>query len=73
MLQYIRTILAKGPLFTSIMVVGGNTQVSVKVQILEVDEIGMVCRTKGMLGGYGEIMLRPWASIAWVDIPPSNS
>ena len=49
------------------MAVGGNMQVSLKVQICEVDDIGMLCRVKGMMSGWGELEVRPWACITNVS------
>lgn len=69
MLTHLKSLLAAGPIQTSLMSVGGNIQVLVKVQIEQADEIGILCRTKGMLGGYGDLQIRPWASIAWMDVP----
>lgn len=68
MLNYLREALKNGPVQGSIMAVGGNTQVSIKVEIIEVDEIGMVCRSKGMMGGWGDVHVRPWSCIATVSI-----
>lgn len=69
MLRILQEHLAKGPLETSILAIGGNTQVAVKVMIFEADEVGIVCQSKGMMGGYGEPHLRPWASIASLSLP----
>ncbi len=46
------------------MAIGGNAQVSLKVQIEQVDNVGMVCRVIGMMGGVGEPHVRPWACIS---------
>jgi len=45
------------------MAIGGNMQVALKVRIEDVDEIGMVCRVKGMTGVWSEPRLRPWACV----------
>lgn len=68
-LSRIQELLAEGPLETSIMSVGGNTQVALKVEVTAADNVGILCRAKGMLGGYGGISFRPWASIAWMQLP----
>ena len=49
-----------------IMAVGANAQTSLKVSIEEIDDVGMVCRVKGMMGGWSEPQLRPWACVAHV-------
>ena len=54
---------ASQPVDASIMAIGGNMQVALKVRIENVDEIGMVCRVKGMTGGWSEPRLRPWACV----------
>lgn len=64
MLKHLRERLAEGPVDASIMAIGGNMQVALKVRIEEVDEIGMVCRVKGMMGGWSEPQLRPWACVS---------
>ena len=45
---------------------GGNTQVSLKVEIDSFDNVGLVCRVKGMMGGLGDLQCYPWASIAFI-------
>ena len=42
MMAFLRERLAHGPVYARIMAVGGNAQVSLKVQIKLVDEVGMV-------------------------------
>jgi hypothetical protein len=49
------------------MAIGGNTQVALRVQIEQIDEVGMVCRVKGMLGGWSEPQLRPWACVSHIN------
>ena len=66
MLKLLADKMQNGPVHASIMAVGGNAQVSLKVQIESCDEVGIVCRVKGMMGGWGEPQLRPWACIAHV-------
>lgn len=69
MLGTILKTLESGPLETSIISVGGNTQVSLKVKIIAADETGIVCQTKGLMGGYSdEFQLRPWATIAVLSL-----
>lgn len=67
MMKYLNEMLQAGPVQARIMAVGGNAQVSLVVMISEVDAVGMVCRVKGMMGGYGESQLRPWACIASIS------
>lgn len=66
MLHFLRERLESGPIEASIMAVGGNVQVALKVKIEQVDEVGMVCRSKGMLGGWSDLHVRPWACVAQV-------
>jgi predicted ABC-type sugar transport system permease subunit len=67
MIDYLNKRLESGPTDARIMAIGGNVQVALKVKIESVDQVGMVCRTYGMLGGLGEPMLRPWACVAHVS------
>lgn len=67
MMAFLRERLAHGPVNARIMAIGGNAQVSLKVQIMEVDEVGMVACTHGMMGGLGTPHLRPWACITSVN------
>ena len=67
MLAYIEQRLSEGKNNAVIMSVGGSTQVSLKVQIDAVDQVGMLCRVKGMMGGYGEPKCFPWGTIASVS------
>ena len=69
MLDYLKKRLESGPCEASIMAIGGNAQVSLKVMIEEVDAVGMVCRVKGLLGGWSEPQLRPWACVTHVIFP----
>lgn len=64
MMAYLRELLANGPINARIMAIGGNAQVSLKVQIVQIDDVGMVCRTYGMMGGLGDLHVRPWACVA---------
>jgi len=66
MLRYLRERLEAGPVDATIMAVGGNMQVALKVRIEEADEVGMVCRVKGMMGGWSDSQLRPWACIGHI-------
>lgn len=66
MLRLLQDKLANGPFEASIMAVGGNAQSSLKVKIEEVDAVGMVCRVKGMMGGWSEPQVRPWACVSHV-------
>ncbi|MGF7172210.1 hypothetical protein FHS91_003915 [Sphingobium xanthum] len=67
MLEYLRQLLDAGEVEATIMAVGGSTQVSLKVKIEAIDEVGMVCRVKGMLGGWSEPQLRPWACVSHIS------
>jgi hypothetical protein len=67
MMSFLNERLAGGPIEARIMAIGGNAQVSLKVQIEQIDDVGMVCRVKGMMGGLGEPQLRPWACISNVS------
>lgn len=67
MMAFLKDKLSQGPFEARIMAVGGNMQVSLKVQICEVDDIGMLCRVKGMMSGWGELEVRPWACITNVS------
>lgn len=64
MLEYLRSQLEAGNTMATIMSVGGNVQVALKVEIVAYDEVGIVARVKGMMGGMGEPKLFPWACIA---------
>lgn len=69
MLDVILKALEKGPVETSIIAIGGNMQVTLKVKILAADATGILCQTKGMMGGYGNgYQLRPWASIGVMSL-----
>jgi hypothetical protein len=67
MMAYLRELLADGPLNARIMIVCGNAQSSLKVRIMQIDEVGMVCRTYGMIGGLGEPHVRPWACVLSIN------
>lgn len=67
MLDFIKQRLDNGKNDAVIMSVGGNAQVSLKVQIQSIDQIGMVCRVKGMMGGFGDPKCFPWGCIASVS------
>lgn len=64
MLDYVVKGVEAGRTDAGIMAIGGNAQAYHKVQIVSVDALGIVCRVKGMLGGYGEPQARPWACIS---------
>lgn len=68
MLKVLREKLANGPFDTSILAIGASQQLVLKVRIHEVDELGMVCQIKGLLGGWGDMQLRPWASVGQVNL-----
>ena len=68
MLELLTEKLKGGPVEASVVAIGGNVTVTLKVQIDAVDSVGMVCRVKGMLGGYGEQQLRPWACVASLSL-----
>lgn len=66
MLTKIQQYIDSGDKQITIMSNGGNAQVSLKVEIDSFDNVGMVCRVKGMMGGLGEQQCYPWASIAFI-------
>lgn len=66
MMDYLKSQLQAGHDMVTIMNVGGNMQVSLKVKIEAVDDLGMVARVKGMMGGLGEPRIFPWACIAHI-------
>lgn len=66
MLKFLRTKLEAGPVEGSMVVVGANMQLTLKVRIIDIDEVGMVCCVKGMMGGWGDPHVRPWPSIVSV-------
>ena len=66
MMEFLRERLADGPIQARIMAIGGNAQVSLNVVIEQVDDVGMVCRTKGMMGGLSDLQVRPWACVSHV-------
>lgn len=69
MINRLRKHLENGPLETSCLCIGGNMHVTHKVKIHEVDDVGMVCQIKGLMGGYGEMQVRPWSNIGHVSLP----
>lgn len=64
MLAKIQEYIDGGRKQLSIMSVGGSTQVALKVEIDSFDEVGMVARVKGMMGGLGEPQCFPWATVS---------
>jgi hypothetical protein len=70
MLQRLRARLEHGPFETQLLEIGASTQLVLKVAILEADEVGIVCRVKGMLG-WGDVQGRPWSRVAWINLPGS--
>lgn len=69
MLKLLLERLKDGPLETSLLAIGGNQHLVLKVKVFDADEVGIVCQSKGMLGGYGETHLRPWANIGHLSLP----
>jgi hypothetical protein len=67
MMGYLRELLAHGPLNVRIMAVGENAGSSLKVRIMQIDEVGMVCRTYGVIGRLGEPHVRPWACVSSIN------
>lgn len=66
MLEYVLVELANGRTDAEIMALGGNTQVLLRVKLESADEIGIVCRVRGLMGGLGEPQARPWACISHI-------
>ena len=64
MMDYLKKQLDAGRDMVSIMSVGGNMQVVLKVKIESADALGIVARVKGMMGGLGEPKIFPWSCIA---------
>ena len=64
MMDYLNKQLAVGQDMVTIMNVGGNMQVALKVKIEAADVLGIVARVKGLMGGLGEPKLFPWSCIA---------
>lgn len=64
MLEYVTKQFAAGKTDAGIMAVGGNAQVYLKVKLDAVDALGIICRVKGLMGGYGDPQARPWACIS---------
>jgi hypothetical protein len=67
LMAFLRERIANGPVDAKIMAVGGDVLLSLKVQILQVDDVGMVCRTYGLMTEMNEPHVRPWASVASVS------
>jgi hypothetical protein len=63
-LEYVKRGLAEGKNMADIMVVGGAQHLALTVQVDEVDDLGIVARPKGMMGGIGEPQCHPWACIS---------
>ncbi len=66
MLKKIQEFMDEGRKQLTIMSSGGNAQVSLKVEIESFDQVGMVARVKGMMGGVGDPQCFPWATISSV-------
>ena len=64
MMDYLKNQLEAGRDNVTIMNVGGNMQVALKVKIEAADALGIVARVKGMMGGIGEPKIFPWSCIA---------
>ena len=64
MLAKIQEFMDEGRRQLTIMSVAGNTQTSLKVEIDSFDNVGMVARVKGMMGGLGEATCFPWATVS---------
>lgn len=67
MLDYVKKQLEAGHDMVSFLALGGNTQLVLKAKVELADEIGMVLRVKGMLGGIGEPKVYPWSAIGWLS------
>jgi hypothetical protein len=68
MMEYLKKQLDAGYDMVTIMNVGGNMQVALKVKIEAADALGLVVRVKGLMGGLGEPKIFPWgciASLSW--------
>jgi hypothetical protein len=66
MMAYLKQQLDAGRDMATIMSVGGNMQVTLKVKIEAADGVGIVARVKGLMGGLSEPRLIPWACIAYL-------
>lgn len=64
MMDYLIKQLEAGKDMVTIMNVGGNAQVALKVKLESVDSLGIVARVKGMMGGLGEPRIFPWSCIS---------
>ena len=64
MMAFLKEQLAAGQDTVTIMNVGGNMQVALKVRIESADDLGIVARVKGLMGGFGEPKIFPWSCIA---------
>jgi hypothetical protein len=64
MMDYLKKQLEAGRDMVSIMNVGGNMQVLLKVKVEAADALGIVARVKGLMGGLGEPKIFPWSGIA---------
>ena len=68
MMDYLNKQLQAGHDVVTIMNVGGNMQVALKVKIEAADTLGIVARVKGLMGGFSEPRIFPWscvASLSW--------
>lgn len=63
MLEYVKQGFASGKNMASILITGGAQHLALTVQLVAVDEIGIVARPKGMMGGLGDVQCHPWACI----------
>jgi len=66
-MEYLKKQLDAGHDMATIMSVGGNTQVALKVKVEGADSVGLVARVKGLMGGLSEPRLIPWACIAYLS------
>lgn len=64
MLEYLKVQLEAGRDLVTVMSVAGNTQVALKMKVEAADSVGIVARVKGMMGGFSEPRLVPWARLA---------
>jgi hypothetical protein len=67
MMEYLKKQLDAGHVMATIMSVGGNMQVALKVKVEAADAVGLVARVKGLMGGLSEPRLIPWACISYLS------
>lgn len=67
-IAHVKDMLKDGPVQRSIVVFGGSAQLTIKVTIHKADEFGILCQTKGMMGGWSGMQFRPWSSIVGLDL-----